>query len=529
MVGGDVTDDGGEHETEHETGCGSWWPSTFSCIDVVGILPELCFVVALVIAAIILVDKIFEHLREASEASRFWKVFVKAMEQELVVLGTLSFALFACTASRKGGNEPLMELIEFVHMILFVMAVVYYSLIGVMGKLCAQRLRQLGRLEQEGGATAKSISELMSDYKAANRTSRHRFLLTHRETTTLRVARFLLCRSVFIIYHELDERFSYTEYVSRLAEETFIKLLKIGSRYLIALIFVMLVVGAIAGATSEGPFLDFSGRGVENKMFGDDKWINYYVMCTLYIGVWMTVMLWAAILRGCLRLQGGWIHTLLSEVALRVGNRNTAVYGELDAGEENEEQSDMSGPKRDTAPGTLNEALLSRPSSRSGARKQMTEGGGTYREEARGARQVVMDMHDLFLPSDLERYKKHFPCGVPGLMVPLVKTTLLTISLYVALIVIVFIHSPVFVSLDVWYLWATPPLWLFSLGKFGTVTYIMHRYAGPCYSKEALDAASDEHQDQERSAVGSDLDGATMNYAIITEGFMCKEAEFLLR
>ena len=114
------------------------------------------------------------------------------------------------------------------------------------------------------------------------------------------------------------------------------------------------------------------------------------------------------------------------------------------------------------------------------------------------------------------------------MMVPIVKTALLALSLYSALSLVVFMHSPYFVSWQNWYLWLTPPIWVYNLGKFGVATHVMHRYAGPLYSKDALDAASDEHQNQERSAVGSDLDGAAMNHVIVTKEWVRRELAFLL-
>ena len=69
-----------------------------------------------VILTLMVVEWVFEESRIAARKRRFWKSFMEALEEELTVLGTISFGLFAFTASRsvRDNNEPLIEVIGIV-------------------------------------------------------------------------------------------------------------------------------------------------------------------------------------------------------------------------------------------------------------------------------------------------------------------------------------------------------------------------------------------------------------------------------
>ena len=83
------------------------------------------------------------------------------MDSELVVLGTISFVLFAVSSSlshnaKSEDMEHWMELIEFVHMALFIMMVVYYSQIGFMAYLSDKYLTKLKNGSTAGRACSDS-------------------------------------------------------------------------------------------------------------------------------------------------------------------------------------------------------------------------------------------------------------------------------------------------------------------------------------------------------------------------------------
>ena len=117
---------------------------------------------------------------------------------------------------------------------------------------------------------------------------------------------------------------------------------------------------------------------------------------------------------------------------------------------------------------------------------------------------------------------------MPGLFIPIIKTCMLVLSLYLALSLLVFMHSSWWWVAYYW--WAFIPLHVQGIGSVGCLNYLMHRFGvGPSYAKEELEASTDKHEDRERSALGSEGGGAAMNYAIITPEFVEKDLAFLIQ
>jgi hypothetical protein len=113
--------------------------SQFACLDLTGLPLYLGTILLCLVLTILLLEELHHRLHHIASKKPFWAAFLKAMDGELVILGTLSFLLFSVqssfSTSATEGEENILELIEFAHMFLFVAMVGYYSIIALMARV----------------------------------------------------------------------------------------------------------------------------------------------------------------------------------------------------------------------------------------------------------------------------------------------------------------------------------------------------------------------------------------------------------
>jgi len=107
----------------------------------------LCSILLVLIVFILSLEHLFHEARAKAEKSKFWKAFWKAFEEELTILGVVSFILFLLAQGLSGANEESLEnmitLIEFVHIILFVTMVFYLCLIAMVGSKAQDYVKKM--------------------------------------------------------------------------------------------------------------------------------------------------------------------------------------------------------------------------------------------------------------------------------------------------------------------------------------------------------------------------------------------------
>ena len=131
-----------EHHSSHPE-CGALWDGEFACLDLESQTIPLAILVCILVLFALTAEHIIHKAVHAAHHDRFWRNFAAAMLAELSMLGLISFVLFAISQSRASIGENQVMLIEFVHLTLFIMMIIYYALVGVLAKATKNVLVQV--------------------------------------------------------------------------------------------------------------------------------------------------------------------------------------------------------------------------------------------------------------------------------------------------------------------------------------------------------------------------------------------------
>jgi len=121
---------------------------TFACLNLSGSSPYLILILIGLILTVNTIDYAKYSIQHAMSTSTFWTSFYHSLESELTSLGLLSFSLFLFSqalgsAGRDEENElrEIVELTEFMHIILFLSCATYIFFIAMSGREAQRYLK----------------------------------------------------------------------------------------------------------------------------------------------------------------------------------------------------------------------------------------------------------------------------------------------------------------------------------------------------------------------------------------------------
>ena len=336
------SDEGDDH---HHHDCGAKWDGEFACLDLESQTIPLAVLVCVLVLFALVAEHIIHKAVHAAQHDRFWRNFTAAMLAELSMLGLISFVLFAISqASSIGENQVL--LIEFVHLTLFCMMIIYYSLVGVLAKATKRALLQCR--EHEADLIKFNLIDCITELRTIQqqREARWWFVLFPFGCNGKLEARmfgklYLLTRHYFLVSQGLptDLPFDYAEYIDRCTSALCVKMVQVGWRMWTSLLAFVVISGMISY------YIDYMMDGEidvdEDDFWTDDVNSNATPFWGLFCIVWFLFVVngivWARVERSRAKL-------VLLSAKMEIEDRN------FDRGDANISTSDRNAM---TSPGSI--------------------------------------------------------------------------------------------------------------------------------------------------------------------------------
>ena len=204
-------------------------------MDLAGITAPLCIAVAALVCFALAMEKVIHHCIHKASHDRFWRNFVAALLAELSMLGLISFTLFGISQISFLSSDHI-ELIEFVHLTLFLMMVLYYVIIGWIALSSKRILNKLGDFEER--VENFDLTECVWELRELQELRRKKWFpenpimvlcgASELHKKTLCNA-YLLTRHYFLVSQGLPSTLSldYAEYVDRCTSALLVKLVQV--------------------------------------------------------------------------------------------------------------------------------------------------------------------------------------------------------------------------------------------------------------------------------------------------------------
>ena len=511
-----------EGHAEHPD-CGAKWDGEFACLNLEGqAFPLAMLVTALVFFALVAESVIHRAVHVAS-SDRFWRNFVAAMLAELSMLGLISFTLFGVSQSTSLSEDSVL-LIEFVHLTIFLMMIIYYSLIGILALATKKVLTQLR--ENEKDLPKFNLVACISDLRQIQekREARWWFILfpfgcNGELEKKMFKSIYMLTRHYFLVSQGLptDLPFDFAEYTDRCTSALCVKMVQVGWRMWTFLLTFVILSGSISY------YFDFVN---DTRSDSKDIWLkhvtdnsNYF--WSLFIIVWTLFVfngiIWARVERSRAKL-------VLLSAKREMENENQANdaggvdhEGDFETRNTTEKRSTVYSEKNNIDAISTPVSIMKSPSGKSPlasnhkinfSHGQSRHGSSHHGSSHHGGSTIGHTSHQTHASSqqhhhddelektertiketlcphfaEVDAWRKCFPLVAPELPLRTFQAVLMFFSLFLALSLLIFLHiDPLYFEFAI----LQPFAYIYFFGLQQLPYYSTLRFFGPSLAKNSL-------------------------------------------
>jgi len=218
--------------------------SLFACMDLKYTLLLCSLSVLGMLLLALSVEGMFHKLHHIAHKSHFWMGVLEAVEKELMILGMISFLLFMIEQGLTGKHiyhfTEIIEISHYTHLLLFFAMIFYYFFIVLVGLACNTHLQRLKKFE----LSTKRIGDWSKEYEEELKNShQNNFLFKSFEWEKYHfyhMKHLFICsnkkRSGYLAEVKFSD-FSYSDYIGFSTTQVFVKMIHVGWRIWLSLVF----------------------------------------------------------------------------------------------------------------------------------------------------------------------------------------------------------------------------------------------------------------------------------------------------